>query len=113
MIRARMLGICAAVLVGVAVLPPHLASAQIDSAASEKEEYGAQLDAEGWVHFGIHSPEADQVDLLLFDAPDATAPAQVIPLQRHGGDWRVKIRGPEIGPGSAYTTTPPMRFPVT
>jgi isoamylase len=102
MIRARMSRICSAVLLGFAVLSPQLVSAQIDSAASYKEEYGAHLDAEGWVHFALHAPDANQVDLLLFEAADATTPSQVIPLQRHGADWRIKIRGPQVGPGSAY-----------
>jgi glycogen operon protein len=97
-----MLRICSAAFAGFAVLSPHLVSAQIDSAAADKEEYGAHLDAEGWVHFGVHAPDADQVELLLFDAADATTPSQVIPLQRHGGDWRIKIKAPEVGPGSAY-----------
>jgi isoamylase len=102
MIGTRMLWICSAVLAKLVALAPQSGAAEIERAPSEQAEYGAHLDAEGWVHFGLHSPDADQVDLLLFDAADATAPAQVIPLQKHGGDWRIKVRGPEVGPGSAY-----------
>jgi isoamylase len=78
------------------------ACAQIESATSMRDGYGAHLDEQAWVHFGVHAPEADGVDLLLFDTADATTPAQVIPMEAHAGDWRIKIRGPGVGPGLAY-----------
>jgi glycogen operon protein len=78
------------------------APAQVESAPSEQGAYGAHVDDQGWVHFGLHAPDAEQVNLLLFDAADAAAPAEVIPMQGQGGDWRIRIRGPGVGPGLAY-----------
>ena len=94
--------LCSAVLAGFIFLLPSLADAQIESAPSQQEQYGAHLDDEGWVHFGLHAPDAEQVNLLLFDTTDATTPAEVVPMQGTGGDWRIKIRGPEVGPGLDY-----------
>jgi isoamylase len=54
------------------------------------------------VHFRVHSPDAEQVTLLLFDAAEATEPAQAVTMQRHMDDWHIKIRGPEAGSGLRY-----------
>jgi hypothetical protein len=59
MVRVRMFRICSAVLLGFSVFSPQLVSAQIDSEASDNEKYGAHLDTEGWVHFGLHAPDAN------------------------------------------------------
>ncbi|HET7852895.1 MAG TPA: alpha-amylase family glycosyl hydrolase [Candidatus Methylomirabilis sp.] len=75
---------------------------QIERASTGETRYGAHGDADGWVHFVLYSPGASQVSLLLFKRPDATTPSEVIPMERHGTDWRIKIRGRGIGPGLLY-----------
>ena len=52
--------------------------------------------------FGLYSPAASEVNLLLFTAPDSKSPSHLIPMQRKGDDWRIKIRGPEAKPGLFY-----------
>jgi Carbohydrate-binding module 48 (Isoamylase N-terminal domain) len=67
-----------------------------------ENRYGSHIDAEGWVHFVVYSPHADQVHLLLFDQPADKIPAQTIPMQRRGDDWQVKIRGQGVGADLLY-----------
>lgn len=74
----------------------------IEKGSSSEERYGTHIDPDGWVHFGVYSPAARQVNLLLFDSVNATSPTRVIPMERHGEDWRIKIRGPGIGPGLLF-----------
>jgi glycogen operon protein len=85
------------------IVAPGIVRAQdIESAASDTPEYGARIDQDGWIHFGLYSPAATQANLLLFDAPDAKVPSRTIPMQRKGDDWRIKIRGAEAKPGLYY-----------
>lgn len=79
-----------------------IAGAALESASSDETRYGAHLDNDGWVHFVVFSPAASAVNLLLFDSAEATAPSRTIPLERHGQDWRIKVRGAGIGPGLHY-----------
>ncbi len=73
------------------------------SAASEEDRYGAHIDKESWVHFGVFAPEAESVELLLYDKPDATEPAEVVSMEKSGDtDWRIKVRGKGIGHGLVY-----------
>ena len=102
MMGTRMSAICAPLLLGAVLLLSQAAAAQVESAASEQTRYGAHVDAEGWVHFGVHAPDAEAVELFLFDPPDATSPAHVVRLQGQDGDWRIKVRGAGVGPGSLY-----------
>ena len=69
--------------------------------ASDDRHLGAQVAADG-LAFGLYAPDATQVDLLLFDEPDATTPRQVVPLQRAGDSWRIGIRGTAARPGLLY-----------
>jgi glycogen operon protein len=102
MSRTRRYSVISALALGALWLPATDARAQVESAPSKDMRYGAHLDGEGWAHFGLHAPDAELVNLLLFDAPDATAPAQVVPMHKAAGDWRIKIRGHEVGPGLPY-----------
>ena len=73
----------------------------VSSGASEQSDFGAHF-ADGWLHFGVYAPDAQGVDLLLFEDLTATAPRQVIPLTKGGDTWRVKIQGDEARPGLPY-----------
>ncbi|MBV8223681.1 MAG: hypothetical protein JO232_00655 [Verrucomicrobia bacterium] len=64
--------------------------------------YGAHPDAGGWINFDVFSPDATQVSLLLYNTPNATKPEQVVPMKKHGNDWRVRIRGIGVGVGLLY-----------
>jgi pullulanase/glycogen debranching enzyme len=64
--------------------------------------YGAYTDAGGWINFVVFSPDADQVSLLLYNTPNATKAEQVVPMKKHGNDWRVRFRGIGIGVGLLY-----------
>lgn len=69
---------------------------------TSERKYGAHIDNKKWVHFVVYSPNASEVNLLLFDEADAKIPQHVIPMRKSGGDWRIKIRGKGIGPGLFY-----------
>jgi isoamylase len=97
----RIIRLVAALVIGLLGLPTNL-SAEVESAPSEQERYGAHPDGQGWVHFKVHAPDAEQVNLLLYDSAEATESAHVIPMQREMGNWHIKIRGPEAGPGLHY-----------
>ncbi len=64
--------------------------------------YGAHIDGTGWVHFVVYSPYADQVSLLLFAGSSDLKPSSVIPMEKSGNDWKVKIRGENVGNGTYY-----------
>ena len=64
--------------------------------------YGAQINVDGSVQFSVFSPEASKVSLLLYDDAAAKEPKHVIPMQKKGTDWRVRIRGSGIGDGLLY-----------
>jgi isoamylase len=74
----------------------------VEPALSDEQRLGAHTDEQGWIHFGLHSPDADEVRLLLFDSPRARTPSQVVPMQRSGENWRIKIKGAEAKPGLLY-----------
>jgi isoamylase len=102
MVRTRTIRLVAVLMLAGLWLASTDARAEIESAPSEHQAYGGHVGGEGWLHFRMHSPDAAQVSLLLFDAVDAAAPAHVIPMQRHNGDWHIKIRGPGVEAGLAY-----------
>lgn len=102
MVRIRTICLVAVLVLSGLWLPSTDAHAEIESAPSELREHGTRVGSDGWFHFALHAPDATQVSLLLFGAADATAPAHIIPMQRHNGDWRIKIMGPGIGPGLPY-----------
>ena len=64
--------------------------------------YGAQINVDGSVQFSVFSPDASKVSLLLYDDAAAKEPKHVIPMQKKGSDWRVRIRGSGIGDGLLY-----------
>lgn len=72
------------------------------SAPSETTDYGARVDADGWVHFAVYAPEASAVTLLLYDHLDDGDAAAALPMTRNGSDWRLKVRGEGVGPGLPY-----------
>lgn len=79
------------------------AAFEIETAAPSAIDYGAHPRSDGWVDFGLHAPAANTIDLLLYDAPDARTPANIVPMmQGANGDWGARVRGPGIGPGLMY-----------
>ena len=86
-----------------ALMAPTAARAWDDvvSVVSADPRLGAQVTTDGLV-FGLYAPHATQVELLLFDQPDATTPRQIVPLQRAGDIWRIGIRGTAARPGLLY-----------
>jgi 1,4-alpha-glucan branching enzyme len=73
-----------------------------ETADSPETRYGAHLATDGGVHFVVHAPEATAVNLLLFEKADAATPTRVIPLRRHGPDWKIKAAGEGVGAGLLY-----------
>lgn len=74
-----------------------------ETSDATQNKYGALIEANGWVHFGVFAPEASEVSLLLYDKPDAKEPKQLVPMKKIGTtDWRVRIRGGGIGAGLLY-----------
>src|ERR1700739_2806815 len=59
-------------------------------------QYGAHIDPGGWGNFSFFSPDATQVNLLLYSAANATKPVQIIPMKKRSTDWQVRIRGKGI-----------------
>ena len=101
--RPRSLRLACLTFMWLCVWPVHgWAWTAVESQPSDEQLLGAHIDAQGAIHFGLHSPQAEQVRLLLFDSPRALAPIQVVPMQRDGDDWRVKITGAEARPGLLY-----------
>jgi hypothetical protein len=93
---------CAGVALGTAlfVADPG-AAANIETAAPLTFEYGAHAKPDGWVDFGFRAPSADAVELLIYDAPDATTPANAGQMTRDApGDWSTRISGPSVGVGT-------------
>ena len=86
-----------------ALMAPMSARAWDDvvSVVSTDARLGAQVTTDG-LAFGLYAPHATQVELLLFDQPDATTPRQIVPLQRAGDIWRIGIRGTAARPGLLY-----------
>jgi len=74
----------------------------IETGASTETRYGAHIDSEGRIHFVVYALDATEVNLLLFDKQDAKIPARNIPMQKNGVDWKVKVRGQNIGAGLYY-----------
>jgi glycogen operon protein len=92
-----------AMFASLVALEPRRAWAWNDviSATSEDARLGAHF-SDGWLHFGLYAPDAQHVNLLLFDDPAAVTPRQVVPLQKVSDTWRVKIQGSEARPGLNY-----------
>jgi glycogen operon protein len=70
--------------------------------ASNETRYGAHIDAQGWVHFVVFAPNAHAVDLLLFDSPKATTPANIIPMKKTEEAWKIGVKGAGVGQGTLY-----------
>ncbi|MCI5197408.1 MAG: hypothetical protein D3919_14565 [Candidatus Electrothrix sp. AW5] len=73
-----------------------------ESKESSESRYGSHIDSDGWVHFVVFAPNATQVDLLLYDKPEAKSFKHKIPMYKLGDDWKVKIKGTGIGHGLLY-----------
>src|SRR3954452_5943407 len=67
----------------------------------------------GGVNFSLFSRHADAVELLLFDASDSPAPAQVIPLDprihKSFHFWHVFVEGLRPGAHYAYRVDGPWK----
>jgi glycogen operon protein len=74
-------------------------------APGESAPLGARVTA-GGVNFSLFSGDADLVELLLFDGPQATGPAETIPLERRAHRtyhyWHVFVPGLEAGQVYGY-----------
>ena len=79
-----------------------IANPDLETGSSTEKRYGANIGAENWLHFVVYAPNASGVKLLLYDAPQATTPSAVIPMQRNGEDWKTKIKGFRARPGLHY-----------
>ena len=102
MCSLRMTCLLAALGLGLLGARPGIAF-EIETAPPSAIDYGTHPHPDGWVDFALHAPAAETIDLLLYDAPDARAPANTVPMARNGnGDWGVRVRGPGIGPGLFY-----------
>ena len=69
---------------------------------SDESRYGGRIDEDDWVDSVVFSPNADQVELLVYDDPAQTTPKHVVPMTKHGSDWKVRVRGPGVGHGLMY-----------
>src|SRR4051812_20268547 len=99
-LRAALLALAASAAVGLAPVSAQ-AWEDVASDASDDSRLGAHPEG-GWIHFGVYAPDAQQVDLLLFDDPAAAAPRQTVPLRQAGDVWRIRIQGAEARPGLHY-----------
>ena len=63
--------------------------------------YGAHIEG-AWINFDVFSPDATQVNLLLYATANATLPDQIVPMKKDGNDWRVRIRGRGVAAGLLY-----------
>lgn len=73
-----------------------------ETGGSGETDYGSRVDRDGWVHFVVYAPDASELNLLLYRNADDRSPAEVIPMRRSGDDWKIKVKGDEIGPGLPY-----------
>jgi len=48
------------------------------------------------INFGINSPKATSMDLLVYDTPDAKEPSQVLPMFKTGDIWHRAEQLPEF-----------------
>jgi glycogen operon protein len=94
------LAVCAVWADSLGLFGSEVAPEQVQDSA--RTEYGAHIDSQGGVHFGVFAPNATEVSLLLYDESDAKEPKHVIPMKRHGDNWRVRVKGPGIGHGLLY-----------
>jgi glycogen operon protein len=75
---------------------------EVVAAASEESRHGAHIDADRNVHFVVYAPEAEGIELLLFDSDDARTPSRSFPMTRQGDDWKLRLSGPGVGVGLRY-----------
>lgn len=52
------------------------------------------------VNFSVYSENAERVELLLFDDPEAARPTVQFPMTRYGDVWNLYVEG--VGPGQHY-----------
>lgn len=52
-----------------------------------KPEVGATFTPDGRINFGVRSPEATNVELVLYDKPDAKEPSRILPMTKTGDVW--------------------------
>jgi isoamylase len=58
---------------------------------------GPTVTAKG-VNFGVYSANAERVELLLFDDPEAARPTVQFPMTRYGDVWNLYVEGVGAGP---------------
>lgn len=74
----------------------------IEIATSNETKYGSHIDNEGWIHFVVYAPKAQQLYLLLFESATDQKPTKEIVLEKKENTWKIKIRGEKIEPGLLY-----------
>ena len=89
-------------LLVIAITSEGMAQAPIPAGVPAESRYGAHFGADGWLYFRVYSPMASAVNLLLYESAGDTVPSHEIPMQRHGSDWRIRLRGRSVGPGQGY-----------
>jgi isoamylase len=58
-------------------------------------EVGATFTADG-INFGINSPKATNMELLIYSTPDAKDPSQILPMYKTGDIWHRAEQLPEF-----------------
>ena len=67
----------------------------IDPVNIGKAEVGANFTADG-INFGLNSPKATNVELLIYSTPDAKEPSQILPMTKTGDIWHRAEKLPEF-----------------
>ena len=86
----------------IALTSAGMAQPPLPVGVSAESSYGAHFGGDGWLYFRVYSPMASAVNLLLYKNAGDTVPSHEIPMQRHGSDWRIRIKGTGVGPGQLY-----------
>lgn len=95
-------GLCSCLLAALAMMASAGSASGLEFGSSEETRYGAHIGAEKWVDFVVYAPEATAVDLLLYSDPRARTPKHRVRMTRSGDDWKVRVRGANVGHGLFY-----------
>jgi isoamylase len=61
-----------------------------------KPEVGSTITQDGRINFGLRSPQATNVELVLYDTPNAKEPSRILPMTRTGEVWHRSEELPEF-----------------
>ena len=95
-------GLCSCLLAALVMVASAGPASGLEFGSSEETRYGAHFGADKWVDFIVYAPEATAVDLLLYSDPRARAPKHRVRMTRSGDDWKVRVRGANVGHGLFY-----------